>query len=152
MKKEKTAWLKERQTYLVRAKNHQTQKKKDTSIGVKYAHQEKMAELALEAQKLGLEQNRQRHEQREIINNGVLEGKKSLVEFNFERREFHKEKEAQRKEEIKTTKLKNANDRFQTISLGMNQTNQLNGGCFPSIDVSVQQVSSHKRVVARLTI
>jgi chromosome segregation ATPase len=142
--KAKTKWGNEKKK--ISKTNAILKKKVNAQVKAKYAHQEKMAQLALEAKQVILDTSRQRQGMVTERNQAIQEGKRDLIELNFAMRDGAKVKDLERKEEAKAKKTKAHADRIQVVSSEMLRTNRINGGSFPNAGHSFQEVSAAERV------
>jgi hypothetical protein len=132
---EKSLWTKEKKN--ISKSNQSLEKKLDMQMTAKFAHQLKMAEIALDGKRLGLEQTKQRQINLEDRQKTVLEGKKELARFSFKKRDESKIADQQRKEDAKSKKAKTHADRLQVVSSEMLRNTRLNGGSFPSPGLNI---------------
>jgi hypothetical protein len=139
--KEKSAWTKEKKR--VSKSNLSLEKKLDRQTTAKHAHQQKMAEIALDGKRLGLEQSKQRQVHADDKQKTIMEGKKELVRFNHKKRDKSKIADLKRKEDAKAKKLKTHAERIQVVSSDMLRTSRLNGGSFPSPALNVHEAHAH---------
>jgi hypothetical protein len=95
--KEKSAWTKEKKR--VSKSNLSLEKKLDRQMTAKHAHQQKMAEIALERKRVGLEESKQRQVNADNKQKTITEGKKELVGFNHKKRDKSKIPDLKRKED-----------------------------------------------------
>jgi hypothetical protein len=139
---EKNAWKKERQALSRDVKSLKT--KVSDQAGAKYAHQQKMAEIALEGKHVVLEQGKQKQANLEARNRDEIENKKEYKTWTIEQGEIQKDNAIKRKDAAKDKKTKQVADRLQVVSSDMLRTNQqkINGGAFPSPGTSLQEVSN----------
>jgi hypothetical protein len=139
--KEKSAWTKEKKR--VSKSNLSLEKTLDRQTTAKHAHQQKMAEIALDGKPVGLEQSKQRQVNADNKQKTITEGKKELVRFNHKKRDKSKIADLKRKEDAKAKKLKTHAERIQVVSSDMLRTSRLNGGSFPSPAPTVQEAHAH---------
>jgi hypothetical protein len=139
--KEKSAWTKEKNR--VSKSNLSLEKMLDRQTTAKHAHQQKMAEIALDGKRLGLEQSKQRQAHADDKQKTITEGKKELVRFNHKKRDKSKIADLKRKDDAKAKKLKTHAERIQAASSDMLRTSRLNGGSFPSPALNVQEAHAH---------
>jgi hypothetical protein len=143
---EKTLWTKEKKS--ITKSNESLEKKLDLQITAKFAHQQKMAEIALDGKRVGLEQSKQRLINTEDKHNTILEGKKELARFNHKKRDESKIADQNRKEEAKSKKAKAHADRIQVVSSEMLRSSRLNGGSFPSPGLNLEEAYAQLQVAA----
>jgi hypothetical protein len=139
--KEKSAWTKEKKR--VSKSNLSLEKNLDRQTTAKYAHQQKMAEIALDGKRVGLEQSKQCQVNADDKQKTIIEGKKELVRFNHKKRDKSKIADLKRKEDEKAKKLKTHAERIQVVSSDMLRTSRLNGGSFPSPALNLQEAYAH---------
>jgi hypothetical protein len=139
--KEKSAWTKEKKR--VSKSNPSFEKKLDRQTTAKHALQQKMAEIALDRKRLGLEQSKQRQINAEDKQKTITEGKNELVRFNHKKSDKSKMADLKRKEDTKAKKLKTHAERIQVVSSDTLGTSRLNGGSFPSPAPNVQEAHAH---------
>jgi hypothetical protein len=139
--KEKSAWTKEKKR--VSKSNLSLEKKLDRQTTAKCAHHQKMAEIALDGKRVGLEQSKQRQVNTDDKQKTIMEGEKDLVRFNHKKRDKSKIADLKRKEDAKAKKLKTHAERIQVMSSDMLRTSRLNGGSFPSPALNVQEAHAH---------
>ena len=63
-----------------------------------------------------------------------------MAKYNFKKRDAFKIADQKRKEDAKTKKAKTHADRIQVVSSDMLRTSRLNGGSFPSLGLTLQEV------------
>jgi hypothetical protein len=100
-----------------------------------------MAEIALKGKEVLLAQGQQRKLNLEAKSKEILQQRKDFQSWTYEQRGLQKEKDLQRKEEIKEKKTKKVADRLQIVSGEMLRTNRLNGGAFPTPALRLEEVS-----------
>jgi hypothetical protein len=100
----------------------------------KYAHQQKMAKIALKGKEVLLAQGQQRKLNLEAKNKEILEQRKEFQTWTYEQRGLQKEKDLQRKEEIKDKKTKKVANHLQIVSGECFVRTGSTGGCFRLLD------------------
>jgi hypothetical protein len=136
---EKNAWVTTRSS--ISKEVNSLRKKINDQVLAKYAHQQKMAEIALKGKEILLAQEKQRRLNLEAKNKAILEQRKEFQTWTYEQRGLRKEKDLQRKEEIKEKKTKKVADRLQIVLGEMLRTNRLNGGALPTPGLRLEEVS-----------
>jgi hypothetical protein len=137
---ERAAWKAEKKT--LSSSNKSLTKQANLQLDARYKHQQRMAELNLEVKQVALEQSKQKKKQSEDRTVENFNAKKAFHTWNYEQREKQKEKELQRKEDVKEKKARKVADRLQIVSSDMlRSTNRINGGTFPSPGLGLQEVS-----------
>jgi hypothetical protein len=134
--KEKSEWksLHQNVTKEVKLLN----KKVNDQTDAKYAHQQKMAEIALKGKQATLTQGQQNILHLEAKNKEALQQRKEFQTWTYAQRGLQKDKELQRKEEIKEKKSKKVAERLQVVSSDMLRTNRINRAAFPNPGLSLQ--------------
>ena len=100
-----------------------------------------MATIALQTKTTALELSNAKKATTEYHRNEEYEKKKAFTLFNYEQREIHKDKETKKKEDAKESKIKKVQERIQQVSSDMLRTNRINGGAFPNLGGTLQEVS-----------
>ena len=122
--------------------NDALSKQVDDQVAAKYVHQQRMAEIKLEAKQVGLNSTKHRQGMALERNKSIHEGKIDLINLTFQMRNKAKENDISRKEEFQRKKTKQHADRIQVVSSEMLRTNRLNGGSFPNPGLGFQEVSA----------